>query len=655
MGLTGFHEKMIKLLCRLSVYASAALLILCAKFSAAQSAGANLVPNGNFRREGEGWKRYIACASAERDITDWSLEFRDGAAIITGNDCQPQGRVGFRSEPISLASLDFKSTLTLHLEFQWEGKYIHRGGMYINAMRGLGSKILGNELTAPTGDFSQKVIMPLLLDGTRLTPRDSLILYFFHDGIGELKIRDVSLRLSRADDGWRTGLDAAQIPAVFMPPLKDVSGYFPKATADALKLLLNGEKRLFLIKDETPPKNNFAIKSYNWRARQISPLRDFAVVQERPFWLKPASDDKNAPLCEIELKDPSAALSLPPLPDDYNVYLYYWGRNRYGKTLADLEKDEEELAFIKTCGFTGICFQDDYGLDFRDWIKGAPLNPLYLRTIAKSYDKLAFRSPMMFAFTSGVELGDETIESTHTKTAFEYFKRASPFFEDVRSQLKGRLLLGVADEPNDARRMERAKKNLPHWTKLFGRDSLVIPGTWKVALHLGEWASPWVGAGDYPDFASLRKTRISGFYKVADAHIHPLVMRRIAGLHAWAGGFRTQVYWHYAMAVKNKDSDLDGKAPDVLLVDPDSREAEKIRTIPMAQIMEGLQDLRLLFALEALAASKEQGASEVQEFLERLRARIPAGDQADSRWDEPEEFETFRQEGARLWLKHSAK
>ncbi len=633
---------------------SVAVVLICAEICSAQNINSNMIPNGDFRREGAGWKRYIACANAERDISGWSLEFKDASAIITGNDCQPQGRVGFRSDSISLASLDFKSTLTLHLEFQWEGKNIHRAGMYVYAVGDLGAKILGSELTAPTGNFSAKVKTPLLINSNRLSVRDSLILYFFHDGIGVLKIKNVLLRLSRAEDGWRAGLDAAQMPAVFMPPLKNTAGYFPKPTKDALKYLLNGEKRMFAKDGEISPKNNIAVKDYNWRARQVSPMRDFAVVQERPFWIMPANNEKNAPLCEIELKDPSNAPTLPPLPDDYNVYLYYWGKNRYGKTLADLEKDKAELAFIKSCGFTGVCFQDDYGLDFSEWVKGAALNPLYLRTNAQTYDKLDFRSPMMYAFTSGVDLGDETIESTHTQTAYEYFKRTSHFFEEAREQLKGRLLLGVADEPNDAKRLARAQKNLLNWTKLFGRENLVIPGTWKVSIKLGEWMSPWVGAGDYPDFSTLQKTRISGFYRVADTHIHPLVIRRIAGLHAWASGLRTQVYWHFAMSVKNKDSDLDGKASDVLLVEPDSDGIEITRTIHMAQIMEGLQDLRLLFALEKLATA-EQRAPEISAFLERLRARIPASDQADSRWDEPEEFETFRQEGARLWMKYSAK
>lgn len=622
---------------------SVRLHFLSLLFLATTPCSAELIRNGDFSEGEVGWHRYEVVPKGEQ-APEWRLSIRDGRATVSGSRCVPQARVGFRSEAFELPREAEGTTTGLLLTVQWSGTDVHRSGLYFLTVDPAGGVVLNGEHYGPSGDFSETVTIPLLVPKATAPAGSRMMVYAFHDGIGELTVDRFSLVALPQEGihGYRRGRDAARLLAAFSPPITEVDGWIPELTADALEGLLPGERRLYRnTNNSISISDNFRTRRFSWSPRETAISRPYHSVQERPFWLTP---DPEGALVEVERT--TSGQTLPELPADHHARIYFWGAWRYGKKAVDLERDRAELAFLAAQGFTGVCFQDDYGLDLFNVQKRAPLNPRYLNTALDLYIEVGFRSSPMYLLSGGMDIGHIKLRSGDRETVTQHLQLALPHLEAARTRLGERgLLVSIVDEPNTEARRELASMALPIWNEQFGREGLVVTGNWQVAGDFSKLARTWVGAGDFPDGNAIAERQVAGFYKALDTSMDPLVVRRLAGLHAWASGLREQAWWHANMVNESPRSDLDGKFAEFFLINPESPPAALVGSIQLAMLREGIQDWRLLLALEAKAKRHEP----TRQWLDALKARIPLTDRVDGRWASPADFEVFRREATVLW------
>ena len=213
------------------------------------------------------------------------------------------------------------------------------------------------------------------------------------------------------------------------------------------------------------------------------------------------------------------------------------------------------------------------------------------------------------------------------------------------------LWIWPVDEPNDAHRRGLAATVLDEW-KRAGGFPVMVTENWQTAGILPRVDHIWVGAGDYPSFGAAATRGITGFYTGLDGRDAPIRFRYLAGLHAWAGGFREQAYWHYDAISGAPDSDFDGKQEDFLAADPESPPDRPWMTVHVTEVSEGIQDLRLLCALDSLPTTSPV-ATETRQFLAQLKASVTPTDRPPGPWRDPAAYEQMRAHAVSLWSRHS--
>lgn len=650
-----------KLLCRVLCLISCISALFLCMFS---SADEELITNNNFFQNNSGWVKYSNFVYGQ-ESNDWSLDFTNNGAIIEGRRCQPQTRIGFRSEKIKL-NTDFattNSTQIYQLNIVWEGKNIHRSGAYFNMFDGLGSHIRTAEILGPAGDFSKDEKYFFHITREYLSLRPSLMIYIFHDGIGTLKIKKVSLIFldyktmkqlaPNIELSLENGRDMRKSnPISEFLVIKDID-YIKRCeiAMDILdaKTLLPQETRLVKISPSEKLTSDFEIAGkFNIENRPAGKFWEYGVEYDVPFWLKPADINSNAQYALIMGNNQNTRI-LPPLPKNKHAYLYYYGNYRYGKMTKDLERDLSEMKFIKAMGFTGVCLQDNYGMDYAGWLENKMVDSHYLLNIAEIYKRAGFTSPMVYGIFSGLDKmrvawnkDDDHLQN--------FLNDIKPHIEKAQKILgNAELWIAPVDEPNDAVRRSGAEKIIPEWKNTI-KKPLMITCNWKTAGALTECDNRWVGAGEYPSFDEARLRGIKGFYTGLNACENPLKFRWLAGIHSWASGLDYQAYWHFDDLISSDSTDLDGTKEDFLCIKPECDINNPIISMPFIALKEGLIDLRLLCALEEIVKNpSNKHAAKISEFLSRIKSLTPPTDRLTSDWDEVSDFQKFRIEAVSLW------
>ncbi len=635
------------------------------------TAAREIIPNASFDQGKTGWLRYFNYRDGG-EVKGWNLEFTGGAARITGADRRPGSRVGFRSSAIPLETLapGAAPAWAYRLEVEWKGRGVLRPAIYALLVDERENLLRQSEFFGPAGDFAQTERFTFLPPESPGPDRSlALMVYVFHDGAGELVVDRVSLTQVKLPPDAAPGAGA---PALLVEPFRSPKGRkklpvgrilvepaVPAAAAfyDALPsaysgaaALLGGERR-FLAGNAAVLRSGqvSSLGTFRLAERDVARAWDFGVARRVPFWLTPAPDAAPGTTTVVLARGASggAAGALAPLPADYHLYLYYYGNFRYGGKPADLEHDRAQWRWLRSMGVTGLVVQDNYGLDYGRWKEGKPLDSTFLVEIAGAYKQAGFSSPLVFGLLGGLDKG-RVLWSGSEADMDAYLQALAPHIERARVILgEGRLWIAPVDEANDPERRQAAIRLTPLWKKRLAAP-LMFTCAWATAQELDAKEKLWVGAGDYPDFAAAAGRGVAGFYTGLSGGEPPLRYRWLAGLHTWAGGFRSQAYWHFCDVRGTAASDLDDAQEDFLCVDPAAADpANPPFTAPFAALLEGVEDLRLLLALETRAARGGRGAGEIRAFLARLRAACPPSDRLPAQWDELKEFQAFRSEAVR--------
>lgn len=621
-----------------------------------------LVPDHDFHQGQTFWSSYSNFARGE-EIRDFSIHFAPGVASIQSRQCEPQSRIGIRSAPLTIPSPpDGQPDIVLGLRWNWSGKNIHRCGIYVRLVNAQGNVLKAGDIWGPGGTFDLSDSTVLALTRNELTSRTRVILYAFQDGGGTLNLRQLSLQpVSLAGD--QTPIDGA---TSLIDSLKlrhnSTSGtprtlirrsdhalqsVFPKSPDELL--ILPGEKRHFLAESCSHP----ALPRMATHTRDVSLMWELGAGEQKPFWLEAASPSPQGEIVEVSSESTPALTALPPLPPTRHAYMFFWGHYRYSKKPEDLESDRKTLARLRSLGFTGVCLQDDYGLDYGGFVRQATLgSDDYLLRMTSLYDASGMRSPLVYGLYSGLDKGRVSWQPG-TQLMTQYLKALTPSLCRSEAMLgKGRLWLWPVDEPNDPARRELALPFLKMWQTQIGLP-LMTTLNWQSSGLLTSH-NKWVGAGDYPSFAAAKARGVQGFYTGLNACDPALRFRMLAGVHAWASGFASQAYWHFDAVSGSAQNDFDGKQEDFLCIEPGCTPECPTLSFPLVQLAEGLQDLRLLCALEQAAASSPV-ASQIRSFLADVRSRVLPTDRLGEPWSTPQAFEQMRRRGVELWLLHSSK
>lgn len=611
----------------------------------AAPAAENLLKNGDFAAGMAGWKPY-AIFPGDKKLEKFTNEASEGRAVIEGTESRPQARVGVRTEAISLAAFsEAAKPLVVRVAWSWKGIGLHRTGVYLNLADAAGNLVRQAEVLGNSGSFDEKREEYLFLDNAALAKKPSLILYFFHDGLGRLEIDDVSVTPQDSPAPGKLVNDSfAAKTTLVLPKRAELEVLpFPKATADFP--LLAGEQRFVETTGTATLANTVA--SLKIAPRTVSLHREYLVGVTRPFWLKKAP----AASASVAKVKGTAGPALPELPADRHFYLFYWGKIRFSKMERDQLRDIGELKFLRESGVTGLVIQDNYEMDFCKWRKGGKLDGSQFIAFAKVYKEAGFRSPLILGLFAGLDRELKCFAAGDEPKLAEYFAAMKPILDEARGILGGDPMLGFwpVDEPNTPERLELALLAIPEYRKGLG-ELIVVPGSWPTANAIGAQAKPWIGAGDMPSLNALEGSPIAGTYLGLDGFKSSLDVRRIAGVQTWATGAKSQAYWHAAAVAKSQSSDFDGRMGDFLMIDPSSPLTAITISTHFAALQEGIMDWRLLLALEA-AAPKAPAATKakIETFLAALKSDMPFSDRSDTRWATPEQFEKFRREAQGLY------
>ena len=619
--------------------------------------GEDLAPNGNFENRDRGWRGYSNFVKGE-EVKDWQLEIDKGRAVIIGRDSQPQSRVGFRSVPIPLEQeISSGKTGVYRLSISWRGKDIHRSGAYY-ILTGDNGLFRQGEIKGPAGAFSEKQTAFFPLTRLDVLNDPSLLIYIFHDGQGVLEVKEISLSLfgTGTENLEKRDIRMKLIP---IPEREDIARGIVVQDNDDLEQnfgsffdynsnanLLPGELR-FLPASASRKGINIRC-GFHIEPRTTAFSWVHGVAKDIPFWLNPVKQIDDADVILAEGKD-SDTPPLPELPSNRGVYLYYYGDFRYGGTEEDLEHDRKELKLIRDAGFTGLCVQDDYGMDYGEWKKSGKIDPGFLLKIAELYRNTDFPSPPVFGLFTGIDKGRIMWKGSE-KDMRRYLSSVNSSLKEVEKILgKANLWVAPVDEPNDEERFEYVRDILPLWREHLDFP-VMITCNWKTAGRINGPENLWLGAGDYPSFEKAETRGANGFYRSIDSHISPLRFRYLAGVHSWASGMPNQAYWHYMDISGNAQSDLDGIKADFLCVHPESDLTTPVLSMPFVELREGIMDLRLLCALEENSKAPENPASKkIREFLREIRNSVLPTEREYPPWNDPEAFEDLRTRGIFLW------
>lgn len=646
------------------------VLIFCPLIIAGEIFSApDIMPsNHDFLNGGEGWKRYENFVMGDR-ILKWNLIFESGKAIIRGSDCQPQSRVGFRSEMIPLNPDPGKGVHIYRLSVKWKGEKIHRPGIYFILLSKDGEVFKQGEIRGPGGDFDENETCWF-----QVTPKDaihdpSLLVYVFTDGAGVLYVDEVSVKFSGAgkkemsdDDAIlkirKTETDDSFPFDSILTVERESENLFSRfpGERELSNPLLPGEYRFMLNNDTiTSPGSIRIINGYSMKKRESSRFRQFGVAHLIPFWLIPESDPEKWDVIEVTAPTTSTLPGLPPLPDDLSSYFYYYGDYRFGDSEEDLKHDLAEMKMLRESGITGLCIQDDYELGYGGWKDHNKMNSNHLTAISQAYSQAGFDDPLVYGLFAGLDKG----RITWDKNA----KQFESYLDDLITPLKaaeknlgaGKLWLAPVDEPNDEERRNLTKETLPLWLEKIPYD-LMITCNWKTAGELPkkERLNLWCGFGDFPSFEKARERGISGQYGGLDSYNPPLMTRDLAGIRFWASGMSSQAWWHFCDVSESAETGLDGKKEDYLCIDPESDPERPIISLPFVAVREGLMDLRLLSALNDYSKNHNNPlAKEINAFLDQTRSDAPPTDREINSRNNSEYFHDMRTKMVELWIKTS--
>jgi hypothetical protein len=620
-----------------------------------------LVPNPYFWDGKKGWLKYSNFTNGD-EIKDWNVIFDKENTRITGSDCQPQSRVGFRSEAIPIIHPITPGKTTIYkLHVAWRGENIHRSGIYFILQDKWGKLYRYGEITGPAGNFKQDEFSYFQIPYEDHIQKPNLLLYVFHDGMGTLYVKRVSVtivieeeekNLISIDNGLDRKLNAIAKQIVMRDPQNSPDKRIPFSPLSKDEPpLLPGEKRFFLkTSDDISTQGMKILGMYKITERDVARFWDYGVAYSIPFWLEPVQDMKEADVIEAECADTTLP-PLPLLPTNKHAYLYYYGDYRYGKNAFDLDHDRNEMRFIRECGFKGLCLQDNYEMDYGIWLEKKKMSSDHLTSMTLCYQDAGFPSPMIFGLLGGLDKGRVTWKGDEALME-QYLGEIKPYFLNTGNILKEcGIWIAPIDEPNDEPRRNAVQTLLPLWKKTFAAP-LMITCNWKTSEILGDRVKRWVGAGDYPSFDALQKREIDGFYCGIDSYESPLKFRYLAGVHAWASGLESQAYWNFCDVSGSTESDLDGKQPDFLCIDPKSDPRQPVQSLPFIALREGLMDLRLLCALEDESRRiRGKEGREIKEFLKEVRDSVQPTDRLTNNWSDASRFDAFRSKAVLLWIK----
>jgi hypothetical protein len=303
------------------------------------------------------------------------------------------------------------------------------------------------------------------------------------------------------------------------------------------------------------------------------------------------------------------------------------------------------LAKLRDDGITGIGFWDDYGLDIHRMQEGKPLDGAYLVTMAETYRKTGFTSPMFFWVLGGLERGRTAWKSGSEEEMRLYLETLKPWIAQAQEKL-GDIPLWIcpADEPDDVDRQALALKQATLWKAMMPVPNFNTTN-WQTARRLNGNSKLVVGSGSIPSFEKAAELDIAMSYCSLDAYMAPLRYRYLAGVYTWASGIPMQGYWHAESIAGKITSDLDGHMIDFV-----ARETSGDRLgVCYAQLLNGTMDLRLLCALEEKASNDAPNAAEIAAFLKKVKADVMPTDRLAAPWDDPAHYESVFAEARQLW------
>lgn len=570
---------------RCSLKITPLLITVFALFASTHLSAKNLVPNGDFQQGTSNWKSYHNFHKSN-PVSDWSFQAKEGIAIVTGTDCQPQARVGFRSKSIQLLPKDGAYKVTV----QWTGKKIHRAGLLTILSTKGSSPNRDNLEFGPSGDFQNSLTSYFAVQPEDAVSSPSLLIYLFHDGIGQLQVSEVileeipSLKTPYHSESPRKG-----------PPISQVF--------DITESLFENQAPLDLIPRQT---------ALSWST---------GVVANLPYWTTETLKTQQANAIK--------------LPQNQHAYLYYYGNYRYGKKDLDRTTDLQELKIIKAGGFTGVVFWDDYGLDYARWNQKKELKSDYFLTCCRLYKEAGFRSPMVFSVFAGLERGKTIIPTSQSYN--DYLDVMAGIIQQGQVILGDhhKIVLQIVDEPNDMMRALVAPALATVWQEKINHPVMATVN-WRTSQHLIEYNQLWVGAGDYPTYEKLSSSKITGKYCSINPSGSPVKLRYLSGLHHWASGLSTQAYWHFYSASGSPQNDLDGSKPDYLCISPEGNISQHFNAL-----QQGLEDLILLEEFERSAI--ETNNQEALSFLSSLREVTNNSNALPTQWALTEDFASLRE------------
>ncbi|MBI1291996.1 glycosyltransferase [bacterium] len=567
-------------------------------------------------------------------VIGWKSRIEAGRAVVTGDQRQPAARVGVRTVPVPLGTGDYLAKIRV------KGSGIRRLGLYAILVDASDNALATQELVGPAGDFDSEFAMGLTVQPEQAKVEARVILYVFHDGVGTFEVTHISI-----DDA--IGAERKVAPRRDLKPIFQrlvlpgplFSADFPSSNT----ALLPGERRFVDGAVSADGAELFTMSN-----REVALSWEMGVEAPTPFWLTPT--ESPAPGDHVVSRVtgiPSAGVeALPPLPAERGVYLFYYGAYRYGKKPRDLKKDAAALAKLREDGVTGIGFWDDYGLDLHRLQEGKALDGSYMVTMAEEYKKAGFTSPMLFWVLGGLERGRVAWTSGSEEEMRLYIEALKPWIAQAREKL-GDIPLWVcpADEPDDTDRQALALKQATLWNSMMDGVPNFNTTNWQTARRLAGNTHLVLGSGSLPSFEEAAKLKVDMSYCSLDANLPPIRYRYLGGVYTWASGIPSQGYWHAESIAGKITSDLDGH-----LVDFVARENSGERLgVCYAQLLNGVEDLRLLCALEQKASSSGPHAAAIRAFLEGIRASVIPTDRLAAPWNDAAHYETVFGKGRELW------
>lgn len=558
------------------------------------------------------WRPYAFSAfSAQKPNPD--VDIQSGRFVSKSPSRIPGVRLGFRTIPITFSRQPIQAHV-YRLAATFDTENIERAGAYV-ILTDKNEKVVRQEEWLISQSELVNGFTGYFTDAPEAGPTEgACLIYFFHDGGGEFALRDVRIENVTDAVALKDGIAILEESNRSLP--------FPAQTGS----LLAGERRWF-----TNPAGDHILTP-----RTVALSWEFGVGAAIPFYLESSTDSGNVTLVE----GMDTAAPLPGLPKDYSVYLHYYGSYRYGNKTSDLISDSAELKAIHSAGITGIAFWDDYGLDYTAWKDDGNLDDDYLLQVTGLYSEAGFTSPMVYYVFAGLDRGRVAWKSSNAEEMREYCRALLPALKKAEAIVgEGNLIVVPVDEPDGFERAPAAKQLAAIWEEEIPFPTGVTCN-WEFARTGKSFDHKWVGVGDYPSFQEARDAGVTGIYTGIDDNVPPLRFRYLAGVYAWATGLKSQGYWHFQSISGDPDNSLDDRKPDFICVDPEGRPS-----LPYIQIQEGVQDLRLLLALE----TSESLAAE--SFLASIRHTVTTGPTAPAEWSMPNQFEDLRHSGTELLTK----